>query len=224
MQEYIGIPQHQLFNCMYVTDALTQHSNITTNCIQLAFFEGGVEVKKLDFSQHSVLRSIKVQSSAEKFNSDWLCAAISSTKLSNGNPRNPPLQFELHISLKYHPRGWGLESYFWNDSREADHIVNSWIPVDTELSDLIGSSPGAFGIMVHVSVTNVSTGERKGKAKSMFPLISETEGWLEIEAEDEACEAEDEASEDEDEDEGFGDEDFEDEDFEDEDSEAEDEA
>ena len=81
-------------------------------------------------------------------------------------------------------RWWDTELHSLREvAGEADRIVDSWTPVDNQLSRLIGPSPGALGITVYVSVANVSTGARKGKAKSMFPLISSTEGWSEIEAE-----------------------------------------
>ena len=75
--------------------------------------------------------------------------------------------------------------------REVEKIVTSWVPVDKQLSRLIGFSPGipsgtslpgvtTAGITLDVSVTKVSTGPGNGVPARMFPLLSDTEGLVRL--------------------------------------------
>lgn len=65
-------------------------------------------------------------------------------------------------------------------SGEVDRMVNYWIPIDNKLWCLLGHSPGAQGITLDVSVTNVSTGPGNGIAALMFPVLSQIEGIVRL--------------------------------------------
>lgn len=69
----------------------------------------------------------------------------------------------------------------WIDApSELDRIVNSWIPVDAQLSHLMGLGADAPGITLDVSVPYLSTGPGSGIASLMFPLLSGTKGLLRL--------------------------------------------
>ena len=130
-----------------------------------------MEVKWFDLSEHHVLRNIKIQTPVG-FNPEWFQAAVSSIpKPSSVNPRDPPLQIELHVSFP--PVDMvtpgGKEEVWWG------HIdTGIWTPLDRELWRLIEPRPYASGITVDVSVTNASISPHDGCAALMFPLMSST--------------------------------------------------
>lgn len=75
--------------------------------------------------------------------------------------------------------------------RGVDKIASYWIPVDAQLSNLIGASPEALpvtplpgvtsaGITLDVSVTNLLTGPGNGIAALMFPILSNVEGLVRL--------------------------------------------
>jgi len=78
-------------------------------------------------------------------------------------------------------------------SEEVDTLVAAWIPVDTQLSRLIGFSPGApstsvtsvednatAGILLDITVPELTTGPGEGVAALMFPLLSDIKGLVRL--------------------------------------------
>jgi len=78
-------------------------------------------------------------------------------------------------------------------SEEVDRLVAARIPVDTQLSRLIGFSsdtPSASatsakgnmtaGILLDITIPELTTGPGKGVATLMFPLLSDIEGLVRL--------------------------------------------
>jgi hypothetical protein len=78
-------------------------------------------------------------------------------------------------------------------SREVDRIVTPWIAVDSQLSRLIGLNPDApsatsvsvtdgatTGILLDITVPELTTGPGKGVAALMFPLLSNVRGLVRL--------------------------------------------
>ena len=74
---------------------------------------------------------------------------------------------------------------------EIDEIVASWVPVDAELSQLIGLNPDlpsatftpgctTAGITLDVTVPHLTFGHGAGVAALMFPVLSGTKGVLRL--------------------------------------------
>ena len=148
-----------------------------------------MKVESFDFSRYRALKSLRIWTPVN-FNPGWLCAAISSIpKPSNSTPRVPPLRIGIHAYLPHwmaHPENSRLDI-----PTEIDKIVNSWIPVDSQLSHLMGPSPDlpsttsvpggtTAGITLDVSIPNIQTGPCKGVAALMFPMLSDTKGLLRL--------------------------------------------
>lgn len=79
----------------------------------------------------------------------------------------------------------------YDATREINEIVASWVPVDAELSQLIGLSPDlpsatsapgctTAGITLDVSVPHLTFGHGAGIAALMFPVLSGTKGVLRL--------------------------------------------
>jgi len=141
----------------------------------------------LDFSHHRALRSIRIWTPAA-FDPDWLSEAISSIpKPSNATPRVPPLRIGLHISLPQwmmYPEDSGLHT-----SKDIDGLVASWVPVDTQLSRLVGFSPDSAasvtdgttaGILLDITIPELTTGPGKGVAALLFPRLSDIKGLVRL--------------------------------------------
>ena len=164
-------------------------SNLTSQFFHLGYNDRGEEVQSFDFSSHRALRRIRIWTSAD-INPSWLPAAIRSIpKPSSANPRVPPLQIGLYISLPdwmVYPRASRREP-----PGEVDNIVTPWIAVDAQLSRLMGLSPDApsetsmlggttGGISLDVSVTYVGKGTGNRAPALMFPLLSGASGFLRL--------------------------------------------
>jgi len=140
-----------------------------------------------NFSHHLALRSIRIWSPAT-FEPDWLSEAISSIpKPSSTTPRVPPLRIELHVSLPHwmvYPDASGR-----HDFKDVDKLVAPWVPVDTQLSRLVGFSPETSasvtdgttaGILLDITVPKMPAGLGKGIAALMFPLLSDIKGLVRL--------------------------------------------
>ena len=149
------------------------------------------EDRTFDFSHHPALKSIRIWIPAD-FDSDWLSGAISTIpKPSSATPRVPPLRIELHISLPpwmMYPKDPGPHT-----SEEVDELVAAWIPIDTQLSRLIGFSPDTLsasatsakdnttgGILLDITIPEVATGPGEGVAALMLPLLSDIKGLVRL--------------------------------------------
>lgn len=76
-------------------------------------------------------------------------------------------------------------------SRSIDEVVTPWIAVDTQLSRLMGLNPDALsatsamdgtttGILLDISIPELTTGPGKGVAALMFPLLSSVKGLVRL--------------------------------------------
>lgn len=74
---------------------------------------------------------------------------------------------------------------------EVDKIATPWIAVDTQLSRLIGLDPDTIspvsvtdgataGILLDISVPELTTGPGRGIAELMFPSLSSVEGLVRL--------------------------------------------
>ena len=83
------------------------------------------------------------------------------------------------------------EEYGLDIPAEVDRIVTSWIAVDTQLSRLIGIDPDALsatpgtggripGILLDISVPELTTGPGEGIAALMFPVLSGIKGLVRL--------------------------------------------
>ena len=74
---------------------------------------------------------------------------------------------------------------------EVDRIATPWIAVDSQLSRLIGLNPdtpsttsvpdgGTTGILLDITVPELTTGPGKGVAALMFPLLSSVKGSVRL--------------------------------------------
>ena len=146
-----------------------------------------MEIRSLDFSHHRTLKNIRIWTPAT-FDPNWLCAAISSIpKPSSATPR--PLRIELHISLPQWMMYPGSPDR--HTPREVDKLVASWAAVDAQLSRLIGFDPGSTsatsvtggttaGILLDISVPDLTMGPGEGVAALMFPLLSDIKGLVRL--------------------------------------------
>lgn len=151
--------------------------------------QSDVEVQPFDFSLHRALKRIRIWTPAT-FDPDWLCATISSIpKPSSATPRTVPLRIELHISLPLwitHPKSRRHGTF-----GDVDELVTPWIAVDTQLSRLIEpnietpsttsvTDSTAAGVLLDISVPDVTTGPGKGVATLMFPSLSGVKGLVRL--------------------------------------------
>ena len=85
-----------------------------------------------------------------------------------------------------HPEPSGLDV-----PGEVDKLTTPWIPVDAQLSALIGFDPDApsttsftdgktTGLLLDVTVPELTTGPGKGVAALMFPLLSSIKGLVRL--------------------------------------------
>ena len=76
-------------------------------------------------------------------------------------------------------------------SREVEEIVTPWIAVESQLSQLIGldpdipsATPGTdgktTGILLDITVPELTTGPGKGAAALMFPRLSSIKGLVRL--------------------------------------------
>ena len=76
-------------------------------------------------------------------------------------------------------------------SEEVDRLAAAWIPVDTQLSRLMVSSPDtpsaksvkdgtSTGILLDVTVPDLAAGPGVGIAALMFPLLRDVEGLVRL--------------------------------------------
>jgi len=74
---------------------------------------------------------------------------------------------------------------------EVDRLTTPWIAVDAQLSALIGFNPDApsatsvtdgktMGIVLDISIPELTTGPGKGIAALMFPLLSGIKGLIRL--------------------------------------------
>ena len=76
----------------------------------------------------------------------------------------------------------------WFNTIEVDKIVTPWVAVDMQLSRLIDLDPDTVsvtdgataGILLDISVPELTTGPGKGIAGLMFPLLSSVEGLVRL--------------------------------------------
>ena len=87
-----------------------------------------------------------------------------------------------------YPKGPGLRT-----PKEVDRLVAAWIPVDTQLSQLIGFSPDTpsasatsvrdnvtAGILLDITIPELTTGPGEGIAALMFPLLSDIKEFVRL--------------------------------------------
>lgn len=72
-------------------------------------------------------------------------------------------------------------------SKEAEKIITPWIAVDSQLSRLIGLNPDTgttdgttTGILLDITIPELTTGPGKGAAALMFPQLSSVKGLVRL--------------------------------------------
>ena len=76
-------------------------------------------------------------------------------------------------------------------SEKVDELATPWTAVDVQLSRLIGFSPDTLsatsvaggmvaGVLLDISVPDLTTGPGKGVAALMFPLLSDMKGFVRL--------------------------------------------